>query len=136
MSMSDPVADMLNRIRTAVVAGQSSASVPNSKLKTEIARILQEEGYIEGVDVVQDGGVHSTLELRIRYVGERRKRRPIITGIKRVSRPGRRVYAAKRKIPRVLSGMGIAIMSTPKGMMTGSRARRLGVGGEVLCHVW
>ncbi len=136
MSMSDPVGDMLNRIRTAVVAGQSSASVPNSKLKTAIARILQEEGYIDGLDVLQDGEVHSTLELSIRYVGERRKRRPIITGIKRVSRPGRRVYAAKRKIPRVLSGMGITIMSTPKGVMTGRRARRLGVGGEVLCHVW
>ncbi len=136
MSMSDPVGDMLNRIRTAVVAGHSSASVPNSKLKTAIARILQEEGYIDGLDVLQDGEVHSTLELSIRYVGERRKRRPIITGIKRVSRPGRRVYAAKRKIPRVLSGMGITIMSTPKGVMTGRRARRLGVGGEVLCHVW
>ena len=134
--MSDPVGDMLNRIRTAVVAGHVSTSVPNSKLKTEIARILQEEGYLEAFDVVQDGDAHSTLELSIRYVGERRKRRPIITGIKRVSRPGRRVYAPKRKIPRVLSGMGITIMSTPKGVMTGRRARRLGVGGEVLCHVW
>jgi len=136
MSMSDPVGDMLNRIRTAVMAGYSSASVPNSKLKTEIARILQEEGYIEVFDVVQDGGPHSTLELSIRYTGERLERRPIITGIKRVSRPGRRVYVAKRKIPRVLSGLGITIMSTPKGVMTGRRARRLGVGGEVLCHVW
>jgi len=113
-----------------------STSVPNSKLKTAIARILQEEGYIASFDVVDDGGAYSTLELSIRYVGERRKRHPIISGIKRVSRPGRRVYAAKRKIPRVLSGLGIAIMSTPKGVMTGRRARRLGVGGEVLCHVW
>ena len=136
MSMSDPVGDMLNRIRTAVVAGHVSTSVPNSKLKTEIARILQEEGYLEAFDVVQDGDAHSTLELSIRYVGERRKRRPVITGIKRVSRPGRRVYTARRKIPRVLSGLGVAIISTPKGVMTGRRARRLGVGGEVLCHVW
>ena len=136
MSMSDPVGDMLNRIQTAVMAGHLSASVPSSKLKTAIARILHDEGYIESFDVVEDGGVHSTLELSIRYVGERRKRRPIISGIKRVSRPGRRVYAARRKIPRVLSGLGIAIMSTPKGVMTGRRARGLGVGGEVLCHVW
>ena len=134
--MSDPVGDMLNRIRTAVMAGHLSVSAPNSKLKTEIARILQEEGYIDAFDVVQDGGVQSTLELSITYTGERRKRRPNITGIKRVSRPGRRVYVARRKIPRVLSGLGIAIMSTPKGVMTGRRARRLGVGGEVLCHVW
>ena len=136
MSMSDPVGDMLNRIRMAVVAGNSSASVPNSKLKIAIARILHEEGYIGAFNVVQDGDVHSTLELSIRYIGERRKRRSIINGIKRVSRPGRRVYSAKRKIPRVLSGLGIAIISTPKGVMTGRRARRLGVGGEVLCHVW
>ena len=133
--MSDPVGDMLNRIRNAVTARHLSTSVPNSKLKTAIARILQEEGYIASFDV-DDGGAYSTLELSIRYVGERRKRRPIISGIKRVSRPGRRVYAARRKIPRVLSGLGIAIMSTPKGVMTGRRARRLGVGGEVLCHVW
>jgi small subunit ribosomal protein S8 len=136
MSMSDPVGDMLNRIRTAVIAGHLSASVPNSKSKTAIARILQDEGYIESFDVVEDGGAHSTLELSIRYVGERRKRRPIISGIKRVSKPGRRVYAARRKTPRVLSGLGISIMSTSKGVMTGRRARRLGVGGEVLCHVW
>ena len=136
MSMSDPVGDMLNRISTAVTAGLSSTSVPNSKLKIEIARIMQEEGYIEGFDLIEAGEAYSTLELSIRYVGERRKRRPVITGIKRVSRPGRRVYAPKRKIPRVLSGLGIAIMSTPKGVMTGRRARRLGVGGEVLCRVW
>ena len=136
MTMSDPVGDMLNRISMAVVAGHSSTSVPNSKLKTAIAHILHEEGYIEAFNVVQDGEAHSTLELSIRYTGKRRQRRPIITGIKRVSRPGRRVYSAKSKIPRVLSGLGIAIMSTPKGVMTGRRARRLGVGGEVLCHVW
>lgn len=136
MTMSDPVGDMLNRIRTAVVAGHSSAQVPNSKLKVAIARILQAEGYIDAFDVLQDGEVHSTLELSIRYTGERRKRRSIINGIKRVSKPGRRVYAAKYKVPWVLSGLGIAIMSTPKGVMTGRQARRLGVGGEVLCHVW
>ena len=136
MSMSDPVGDMLNRISTAVAAGHLSTSVPSSKLKTAIARILQEEGYIDAFDVIQGDESCSTLQLNIRYIGERRKRRPIITGIKRVSRPGRRVYTPKRKIPRVLSGLGIAIVSTPKGVMTGRRARRLGVGGEVLCHVW
>ena len=136
MSMSDPIGDMLNRISTSVTAGHSSTSVPNSKLKTAIARILQEEGYIEAFEVIQGGESYSTLQLSIRYVGERRKRQPTITGIKRVSRPGRRVYTPKRKIPRVLSGLGIAIMSTPKGVMTGRRARRLGVGGEGLCHVW
>ena len=136
MSMSDPVGDMLNRISTAVTAGLSSTSVPNSKLKTAIARILQEEGYIKAFEVIQTEESYSTLELSMHYVSERRKLRPIISGIKRVSRPGRRVYTPVRKIPRVLSGLGIAIMSTPKGVMTGSRARRLGVGGEVLCHVW
>ena len=127
---------MLNRIRTALVAGHISTTVPNSKVKVSIARILQDEGYIDGFDIVNKGSVHSSIELSIRYVGQRLERRPVIRGIKRVSKPGQRVYTGRSRIPRVLSGIGIAIMSTPKGVMTGRRARRLGVGGEVLCHIW
>jgi small subunit ribosomal protein S8 len=136
MTISDPIGDMLNRIRTALVAGHTSTTVPNSKVKVSIARILQDEGYIDGFDIVKKGSVHSSIELSIRYVGQRLERRPVIRGIKRVSKPGQRVYTGRSRIPRVLSGIGIAIMSTPKGVMTGRRARRLGVGGEVLCHIW
>ncbi len=138
MSVNDPIADMLTRIRNAIMAGQPLVAMPSSKLKTEIARILREEGYIEGFEVVEptDDAVQSTLRVRMKYVGERRQRRPVITGIQRVSRPGRRVYTQKQEIPWVLSGLGIAILSTPKGVMTGQRARQLGVGGEILCKVW
>jgi small subunit ribosomal protein S8 len=137
MTVSDPIADMLTRIRNAVMMGQSLVAMPNSSIKTEIARILKEEGYIEGFDVVDgDRPPQQTLRLRMKYVGERRLRRPVITGLARVSRPGRRVYTRKQDIPWVLSGVGVAILSTPKGVMTGSRARQLGVGGEILCKVW
>jgi small subunit ribosomal protein S8 len=137
MSVNDPIADMLTRIRNGLMAGHSLVAMPNSKIKVEIARILKEEGYIEGFEVV-DGEVPSQkiLRLKLKYVGERRQRQPVITGLQRVSRPGRRVYTHKRDIPWVLSGMGIAILSTPKGVMTGQRARQLGVGGEILCKVW
>lgn len=137
MTMTDPIADMLTRIRNVAMAGQSMASIPNSKLKQELARILQEEGYIESYEVV-DGKTDTSkvLRLQLKYIGERRHRRPLITGLQRVSRPGRRVYASKNEIPWVLSGIGIAILSTPKGIMTGQRARKIGVGGEVLCKVW
>jgi len=111
--------------------------LPSSKLKVAIAKILKEEGYIGGYEVV-DGKIvgQKMLRLRLKYVGERRERRPVITGLERVSRPGRRIYTGKQEIPWVLSGMGVAIISTPKGVMTGQRARQLGVGGEVLCKVW
>ena len=137
MSVNDPIADMLTRIRNGLMAGHSLVAMPNSKIKVEIARILKEEGYIEGFEVV-DGEAPSQkiLRLKLKYVGERRQRQPVITGLQRVSRPGRRVYTHKRDIPWVLSGMGIAILSTPKGVMTGQRARQLGVGGEILCKVW
>ena len=137
MSVSDPISDMLTRIRNAVIAGHSVVVQPSSKLKVAIAKILKEEGYISSYEVV-DGKVANSKALRIRlkYVGERRQRRPVISDLKRVSRPGRRVYAGKGDIPWVLSGIGIAILSTPKGVMTGRRARSLGVGGEVLCKVW
>src|SRR5262245_54703876 len=134
---SDPIADLLTRIRNALMAGHSMVSVPSSKLKLAIAQILKQEGFIEDFTVqAADGTVQSTLRLTLKYVGVRREKRPVISGLERVSTPGRRVYASKKEIPWVLSGMGIAILSTPKGVMTGTRARQLGVGGEVLCKVW
>jgi small subunit ribosomal protein S8 len=137
MTVSDPIADMLTRIRNANMAGHTMVAVPGSKLKTAIAKILKEEGFIAGYEVV-DGKQpdHKVLRLRLKYVGERRERQSVITDLERVSRPGRRVYAGKQDIPWVLSGMGIAILSTPKGVMTGQRARQLGVGGEVICKIW
>lgn len=137
MTGSDPIADMLTRIRNAIMAGHTTVAMPSSKLKAAIAKILKEEGYIAGYEVV-DGATpaHKILRIRLKYVGERRERRSVITGLVRVSRPGRRVYSGKKEIPWVLSGMGIAILSTPKGVMTGQRARQLGVGGEILCKVW
>ncbi|MFH1446685.1 MAG: 30S ribosomal protein S8 [Chloroflexota bacterium] len=137
MTISDPIADMLTRIRNVAMAQQALVSMPSSNLKTEIARILQEEGYIESYEVV-DGKIdgQKILRLRLKYIGERRHRRPILTGLQRVSKPGCRVYTAKKDIPWVLSGIGVAILSTPKGVMTGQRARKIGVGGEILCKVW
>ncbi|MCC6191504.1 MAG: 30S ribosomal protein S8 [Anaerolineales bacterium] len=134
---SDPIADMLTRIRNAHMAGHNTVSLPSSKLKAAIAQILKQEGFIEDFSTqASDGAVQPTLRLALKYVGTRRQRRPVISGIERVSTPGRRVYARKKEIPWVLSGMGVAILSTPKGVMTGARARQLGVGGEVICKVW
>lgn len=135
MSMSDPVADMLTHIRNAAVAGHTVTRMPGSKLKAAIAQILSDEGYIDSFEM-QTEGPHVTLQIQLRYVGERRTRRPMIEGLRRVSKPGRRVYAGRYNIPRVLSGMGVTIVSTPKGVMTDRRARKLRVGGEVLCQVW
>jgi small subunit ribosomal protein S8 len=137
MSVTDPIGDMLTRIRNAVMVNHTVVALPSSKIKVNIARIMKEEGYISGYEVV-DGKVAGSklLRIRLKYVGERRERRSVITGLERVSRPGRRVYTNKQEIPWVLSGMGVAILSTPKGVMTGQRARQLGVGGEILCKVW
>jgi small subunit ribosomal protein S8 len=137
MSFSDPIADMLTRIRNAVMSGQSLTAMPHSKVKAEIAKILKEEGFIDAYDVV-DGERPGQLVLRVRikYVGERRERHAVITNLQRVSRPGRRVYTKKQDIPWVLSGLGVAILSTPKGIMTGQRARQMNLGGELLCKVW
>ncbi len=137
MSMTDPIADMLTRIRNAVMSGQVLTAMPLSKVKVEIAKILKEEGYLENFEVA-DGERPSqkVLRLKIKYIGERRERKPVLTGLERVSRPGRRVYTKKQEIPWVLSGIGVAILSTPKGIMTGQRARQLGVGGEILCKIW
>ncbi|MBI4732557.1 MAG: 30S ribosomal protein S8 [Chloroflexi bacterium] len=137
MSVNDPIADMLTRIRNAMMSGQAMTAMPFSKVKVEIAKILKEEGYLESFEAA-DGERPSqkVLRLRIKYIGERRERRPVIAGLERISRPGRRVYTKKQDIPWVLSGIGIAILSTPKGIMTGQRARQLNVGGEILCKVW
>lgn len=137
MSVTDPIADMLTRIRNAVLMGHPVVAMPSSKLKVEIARILKEEGYLEGYDSAEgEKPGQPVLRLKIKYLGERRDRKPVITGLERISRPGRRVYTRKQDIPWVLSGIGIAILSTPKGVMTGQRARQLNVGGELICKVW
>lgn len=137
MSVNDPIADMLTRIRNGVMAGHSQVAMPSSKIKAEIAKILKEEGFIEKFEVVNgERAGFKILRVKIKYVGERRERRPVISGLERVSKPGRRIYSKKQDIPWVLSGIGIAILSTPKGVMTGQRARRVGTGGEILCKVW
>ncbi len=133
--ISDPVGDMLTRIRNSLMAGKAMVEVPNSKLKIEIARILKDEGFIEDF-VVGEEKPASMIHITLKYYGSRRERRPVITHIERVSKPGRRVYRARRDLPRVMSGIGIAIVTTPKGVMTAQQARRQGVGGEVLCVVW
>jgi small subunit ribosomal protein S8 len=127
----------LTRIRNGIMAGHVMVALPSSKMKLSIAKILKEEGYISAFEVV-DGKTETfkVLRLRLKYIGERRDKKPVITGLERISRPGRRVYTNKKEIPWVLSGIGIAILSTPKGVMTGKRARQLGVGGEILCKIW
>jgi small subunit ribosomal protein S8 len=135
--VNDPIADMLTRIRNGVLISQAIVAMPSSKIKAEIARILKEEGYIDSFEVV-DGEKpnQKMLRLKLKYIGERREKQSVITGLVRISHLGRRVYSHKQDIPWVLSGMGIAILSTPKGVMTGQRARQLGIGGEILCKVW
>ncbi len=131
---SDPIADMLTRIRNANAARQAEVRVPSSKLKLEMARVLKEEGYIADYEVEPATG-HAGEVLKITFVS-RPDRRRVISGVKRISRPGLRVYARKTEIPRVLGGLGIAILSTSKGVMSGRQALRAGVGGEVLAYVW
>jgi small subunit ribosomal protein S8 len=135
MSMSDPVADMLTRVRNAIMREHESVSVPSSNIKQAIAAVLKEEGYIEDVQLIPQHP-QPVLRLKLKYVGDRRHRRSVITGLKRVSKPGRRVYVTKDDIPWVLSGMGISVLTTSKGVLTGQDARRVGVGGEVICEVW
>jgi small subunit ribosomal protein S8 len=133
--VSDPIADMLTRIRNALMARKASVLVPLSKIKLDIARILKEEGFVEDYTVVEEKPF-SQISITLKYYGARRERVPVITSIQRVSKPGRRVYRACTDLPRVLSGTGIAIVTTPKGVMTAQQARRERVGGEVLCYVW
>ena len=137
MSVSDPIADMLTRIRNAMMAGHTVTAMPSSKIKADIAKILKDEGFIKSYQVVDgEQPKHKVLRIRLKYIGERRDRRSVLTGLERVSRPGRRIYTGKRDIPWVLSGMGISILTTSKGVMTGRTAKKLGVGGEVVCKVW
>jgi small subunit ribosomal protein S8 len=130
--VSDPIADMLTRVRNANAARHSEVKVPASRLKLEIARVLKDEGYIAGYDVEADG---TTQTMRIIFKS-RPDRTRVISGVKRISRPGLRVYARKTEIPRVLGGLGIAVLSTAEGVMSGRQALRQGVGGEVLAYVW
>lgn len=132
---SDPIADMLTRIRNALMAGHTTVAIPHSKIKLAIAQILKQEGYIEDVTLTDDVPVRMIV-VKLKYWGKRRERRPVISKIERVSKPGRRVYVGRSDIPWVMSGMGIAILTTPDGIMTGQQARRQGVGGEVLCTVY
>jgi small subunit ribosomal protein S8 len=126
---------MLARIRNALLVGHTSVRLPSSKIKVAIAKILVDEGFIEDFHVTRDRP-QPHLVIKLKYVGEKKERHPVITGLRRVSKPGRRVYTRASEIPWVRSGMGVAILTTPKGVITGQQARRLGVGGEVLCYVW
>ena len=130
MSMSDPIADMLTRIRNAQMVEKSAVAMPSSKLKVAIAQVLKDEGYIDSFSVNAQGG-KSELEIRLKYYAGK----PVIERIERVSRPGLRVYKGHLDIPRVMNGLGVAIVTTPKGVMTDRRARAAGIGGEVLCYV-
>ncbi len=132
---SDPIADLLTRIRNALMAEHTSVAIPYSRVKAAIAQILKEEGYVEDV-TINEGEPFNVIDIKLKYWGKRRERRPVITSLKRVSKPGRRVYVGKNDIPWVLSGMGVAILTTPQGLMTGQQARRMGMGGEVICYVW
>ena len=133
MTMSDPIADMLTRIRNANTAKHDTVDVPSSKMKLAIANILLDEGYIEKYDIVEDG-LFKTLHITLKYGADKNEK--IISGIKRISKPGLRVYANREELPRVLGGLGTAIISTNQGVITDKEARRLGVGGEVLAFVW
>ena len=130
MSMSDPIADMLTRIRNAQAVDKAVVGMPSSKIKVAIAQVLKDEGYVEGFAVKSDGG-KSQLEIALKYYAGR----PVIERIERVSRPGLRIYKGRDSIPQVMNGLGVAIVTTPKGVMTDRKARQTGVGGEVLCYV-
>ena len=132
MTMTDPISDMLTRIRNASSAMHDDVSIPASKIKQNIARILAEEGFVDGFEVAADAG-HPEIKIRLRYTEERER---AISGIRRISKPGRRVYRSATELPRVLGGLGVAIISTSQGVMTDTQARRAKVGGEVLAYVW
>jgi small subunit ribosomal protein S8 len=131
MNMTDPIADMLTRIRNAAIARHTRVMIPASKMKLGIARVLKEEGYIKDIELVKDNP-QGTIRLTLSYVDKK----PVVTQLKRVSKPGLRVYTKRSDIPRVRGGLGIAILSTPQGLMTGSSAYKQGLGGEVVCYVW
>ncbi len=130
MSMSDPIADMLTRIRNAQIIDKAAVTMPSSKLKAAIAQVLKDEGYIDGFAIKNDGG-KAELEIALKYYAGR----PVIERIERVSRPGLRIYRGRQALPSVMNGLGVAIVTTPKGVMTDRKARATGIGGEVLCYV-
>lgn len=132
MTMTDPIADMLTRIRNAVAVKHDYVNIPSSKMKLSIAEVLKEEGFIRDFETFEEGP-RRFVRVHLNYT---EGREPLLTGLKRVSRPGLRVYVQKREIPRVFNGLGIAILSTPKGIMAGQQAWRQKIGGEVLCYVW
>ncbi len=133
MAMTDPVADMLTRIRNANMAQKDNVDIPTSKLKARIAEILKEEGFIKNFKEIEGGNPQGILRLQLKYGPDGEK---VITGLKRISKPGMRVYAKKDEIPRVLGGLGIAIISTSQGVVTDREARKMDLGGEVICYVW
>ena len=132
MTVSDPIADMLTRIRNGIMSGHDTVPIPASKMKLSISRILKEEGFISDYEVLK-GKLHRVIKIHLKH-GD--KNQPVISGLERVSKPGLRVYVQQKEIPRVYGGLGIAIVSTPKGVMTGQQAWRQGIGGELLCYVW
>ena len=131
MNITDPIADMLTRIRNANAQRHETVDIPSSKMKKTIAAILLEEGYIKSFEEIEDNG-QGTIRITLKYVNKQK----VITGLKRISKPGLRVYANKEELPRVLGGIGTALISTSKGIMTDKNARKLGIGGEVLAYVW
>ena len=132
MTISDPIADMLTRIRNAIMARHDTVLIPASKTKLSISRILKGEGFIGDYEVLK-GKSHRVIKIHLKYSD---KNQPVISGLERISKPGLRVYVQKKEIPRVYGGVGIAILSTPKGVMTGHQSWRQGIGGELLCYVW
>ncbi len=132
MTTTDPIADMLTRVRNASQAMHTDVEIPASKIKQNIAKILADEGFVDGFEMIEDNG-HPRILIKLRYTDERER---VITGIRRISKPGRRVYRGAREIPRVLGGLGVAIISTSQGVMSDKEARRARVGGEVLAYVW
>ena len=132
MTVTDPIADMLTRIRNAVMVRHDSVLIPSSKMKLAISRILKDEGFINNYEVVR-GKPQRMIKIRLKYHD---KNEPVLSGLERVSKPGLRMYVQKKEIPRVYGGLGVAIISTPRGLMTGQQAWRQGIGGELLCYVW
>ena len=132
MAISDPIADILTRIRNAAMARHDSVLIPTSRMKLSITRILKEEGFINDYEVVK-GGAHRLIKIYLKYSD---KNRPVISGLERISKPGLRVYIGRKEIPRIYGGLGITILSTPKGVMTGQQAWHREIGGELLCSVW
>ena len=131
MVMTDPIADMLTRIRNATIVRDKVVEIPSSVIKKELARILKEEGYIQDCEML-DSGKQGVIRVYLKYNGKEN----VITGLKRISKPGLRIYAQKEEIPKVLGGLGTAVLSTSQGIMTDRKARQVGIGGEVLCYIW